>query len=149
MGQLRSAETGDQLTQLMLDDPDPQLREHAAFSMSESALDNRDVLLVRLATEDTNVDVRGKAWFWLAQTESALTEQAIFDGLNTETAIKGRHEAIFALAQLPPERAASALIQLIQNSDRRSDDRKQALFWLAQGESDAGLDYLSEVLTEQ
>ncbi|MFK8014325.1 MAG: hypothetical protein AB8G17_02635 [Gammaproteobacteria bacterium] len=147
MGQLRGAETENELTNIMFTDPSDSMREHAAFSISESSLPNREDLLVRLGNEDPEPGVRGKAWFWLAQTESPQVEGAIFACLEAEASVKARHEAIFALAQLPEERAARALIRVIESRDNSAADRKQALFWLAQGESDAGLDYLSRVLS--
>ncbi len=146
LGQLHAVRARNVLTQVLFADPSAAMREHAAFSVSESKLTDRADLLVRLAQEDRDPSVRGKAWFWLAQTADKKTEPAIAKALSNEGATSVRHEAIFALGQLPDERAAKALISVIENAGADLSDRKQALFWLAEGESGTGLDYLSQLL---
>ncbi len=148
LGQMHAKATRDVLTQVLFSDSSTAMREHAAFSVSESDLDDRADLLARLAQEDPDPSVRGKAWFWLAQTADAKTEAAIVAALKHERATNVRHEAIFALAQLPDERAVKALISVVENAAAPLSDRKQALFWLAEGESSTGLDYLSQMLAQ-
>ena len=58
-----------------------------------------------------------------------------------------REQAIFALSQLPDERATRALIAAAEDRSLSREQRKRAVFWLAQSESEAAQTYLEKVLT--
>jgi hypothetical protein len=60
-----------------------------------------------------------------------------------------RDEAIFALSQLPDVRAYEAMVAVIEDRSLRNEDRQQALFWLAQSESDNAFEYLGNMITSQ
>lgn len=146
IGQVRANELGQQLQELMFDDPDAALREHAAFSWSQASVPDRASVLTRLARSDRDRTVRSRAWFWLAQTGAAETERAIAAALRDEPSKRVRHDAIFALSQLPGPRAVTALIAVIEDAALAQDDRRQAMFWIAQSDDDAAIDYLARVL---
>ncbi len=57
-----------------------------------------------------------------------------------------REHAIFALSQLPDERATRALIAAAEDRSLSSEQRKRAVFWLAQSESQGAQTYLEKVL---
>lgn len=57
-----------------------------------------------------------------------------------------REQAIFALSQLPDDRATPALIGVAENRSLPAEDRKRAIFWLSQAGSDGALAYLDKVL---
>ena len=57
-----------------------------------------------------------------------------------------REQAIFALSQLPDERATRALIAAAEDRSLSSEQRKRAVFWLAQSESEGAQTYLEKVL---
>lgn len=148
IGQVRVSDAAADLEQIMFEDADPALREHAAFSLSQSQVPDRAQALIRLGKTDRTAKVRAQAWFWLAHTAAPESEVAIADALAREQDPHVREQAIFALSQLPEERAVAALAAIVQDPKRSREDRKQALFWLAQSESPRAQQYLEHVLTD-
>jgi hypothetical protein len=131
---------------LLLSDPDPQIRQQAAFAISQSSSTRRGDLVLRQARTDSDDEVRSQAWFWLAQSGDPRAEGELRTALRTEKSQKVRHQAIFALSQLPDERGVPALISVIEDRQLPIEDRKQALFWLGHSETDAAIAYLDRVL---
>lgn len=146
LARLRGREGAQIATSIMFNDADAWMREHAAFSVSQSISPTADKDLIRLANTDSNANVRAHAWFSLAMTQSSATEAAIEAALRKESNRDVRERAIFALSQLPDERAPRALIKVAQDKSLAREERKRAIFWLAQSESDAAQTYLQEVL---
>ncbi|HKE93867.1 MAG TPA: HEAT repeat domain-containing protein, partial [Povalibacter sp.] len=118
-----------------------------AFAVSQSKSPQAAADLIRLANTDADPGVRGNAWLWLARTESTATEDAIDSALRKESDDAVRRQAIFALSQLPDVRATRALITVLEDQSRLSEDRKQAVFWLSQSKSAAAQTYLERLLT--
>lgn len=148
LAQVRGLEAGQKIIELMFADSDPEFREHVAFSVSQSNAAGKNAALVRLGRQDADAEVRGKAWFWLAQTGDASVEQDLLSVLQDEQDNDVREEAIFALAQLPDERAVAALVKVVENRQLTDDERKKALFWLANLESDSALEYVAGLLVD-
>ena len=48
--------------------PDPDVRQHAAFALTQSKSPRVAADLIRLGNTDKEGDVRAQAWFWLAHT---------------------------------------------------------------------------------
>ena len=149
MSQVRANDTASELKQLMFNDSNPELREHVAFALSQSIVPDRVDALVQLGREDEDSDVRSKAWFWLAETGAAESDIEIQKAIRDERNQDVRDDLIFALSQLPDERALKALIAVIEDQKLSDDDREQALFWLAQSESDLAFEYLSELISRR
>ncbi len=149
MGQVRALETADELRRIMFNDRNAKLREHAAFSISQSVISDRAAALIRLGKTDQDAKVRSQAWFWLAQTKAPESEAAIFAALQTESSSQVKKQAIFALSQLPGERAVKALASILENQQSGHEARKQALFWLAQDESELAFEYIDELLAAE
>jgi hypothetical protein len=57
-----------------------------------------------------------------------------------------RKDAIFAMSQLQGERAVDALFAVLRNRQLPQGVREQALFWLAQSDSDRAFEYLDRLL---
>jgi hypothetical protein len=131
---------------LLTGDPDPEIRQQAAFAISQSSSTRRAELVLRQAKTDAADDVRSQAWFWLAQSGDARAEREVTAALRTEKSQAVRHQAIFALSQLPDDRDVPALITVIEDRTLPIEDRKQALFWLGHNETDAAIAYLDRVL---
>ena len=146
LGQVRAKEAESDIVRLMFDDPDPELREHAAFSLSQSVAPGRVGYLARLGREDAEPEVRSQAWFWLAQTDAADAAGLIQRAIREESDPGVREDAVFALSQLPGTRAEQALVDIIEDKDLHEDIRKEALFWLAQVETDSALAYIDRLL---
>lgn len=147
MGQVRISETARTLERLMFDDDSAEIREHAAFSMSQSTHPRRAALLVRQGREDPDSDVRGQAWFWLAQTGEPGSEDAILRAVRDERDDDVREEAVSALAQLPDGRDVDALLDVLRDRRLSREVREQALFWLAQSESERAFEYIDRLLS--
>jgi HEAT repeat protein len=148
VGQLRGDEGAGIVSSVMFADQDVALRKHAAFALAQSKSARVAPDLIRLGNTDKVGEVRGEAWFWLAQTGAPQAEDAIVAALKKDTDSEVLEKAIFALSQLPDERAARALIGAAQDQSLPREQRKRAVFWLSQSESDAALAYLDKVLTQ-
>jgi hypothetical protein len=131
---------------LLTADPDPEIRQQAAFAISQSSSTRRGDLLLRQAQTDVAEQVRSQAWFWLAQGGDARAENEVRAAMRAEKSQQVRHQAIFALSQLPDGRGVPALISVIEDRELLIEDRKQALFWLGHSEADAAIAYLDRVL---
>lgn len=131
---------------LLTGDPDPSVREHAAFAISQSGVDRRGDLLLQQASSDPAESVRSQAWFWLAQAGDARAEAKVRAALRQERSRSVRHQAIFALSQLPDGRGVPALIAVVEDRELPMDERKQALFWLGNSDSGEAIAYLDRVL---
>lgn len=146
LGHARGESGVRRIEPLLTADPDPRIREHAAFAISQSDSPRRGDLLLRQAQTDGSAEVRSRAWFWLAHSGDARAESEVRAALRSEKTGEVRHQAIFALSQLPDGRGVPALIEVIEDRELPIDDRKQALFWLGHSETDEAIAYLDRVL---
>jgi HEAT repeat protein len=146
LAMLRGTEGADIVSPVMFNDPSSEVREHAAFALSQNKAPRVTADLIRLGNTDKSGDVRGKAWFSLAQTEAPESEQAIGAALRKDADDDVREQAVFALSQLPDERATRALIAVAEDRSLAREQRKRALFWLSQSESASAQAYLEKVL---
>lgn len=146
LAMLRGAEGAEIISPLMFSDKDPEVRQHAGFAMAQNKSPRAASDLIRQGNTDKVAEVRAQAWFWLAQTSAAEAEQAIGAALRKDADQDVRERAVFALSQLPDERATRALIAAAQDQSLAREQRKKAVFWLSQSESDAAQAYLEKVL---
>jgi hypothetical protein len=100
----------------------------AALAVNRGDLARDD--LAGIARNDSRVETRKKAVFWLALVRGRegadITASIMFNDENADV----REHAAFALGQSKSPRAAADLIRL-GNTDREPDVRAQAWFWLA------------------
>jgi HEAT repeats len=146
LAHLRGAPGAEVATDLMFNDKDPELRQHAAFAITQSKSPRVTEDLIRLGNTDKDGEVRAQAWFWLAQSGAPESEAAIVAALKKDHDDNVREQAIFALSQLPDERATRALIAAAEDRSLSSEQRKRAVFWLAQSDSKGAQKYLEKVL---
>jgi HEAT repeat protein len=144
---MRGTAGADVTSSLMFNDKDAEVRKHAAFAITQSKSPRVAPDLIRLGNTDKDGDVRAQAWFWLAHTGAPTAEDAITAALKKDQDDHVREQAIFALSQLPDDRAPRALIAAAENQSLSHEQRKRAVFWLAQSKSDAAQAYLDKVLT--
>jgi HEAT repeat protein len=130
----------------MFGDKEPEVREHGAFAITQTKSPRIAPDLIRLGNTDKAGEVRAQAWFWLAQTGAAESENAIGAALRKDSDDRVREQAIFALSQLPDERATRALIATAEDQSLSREQRKRAVFWLAQSEATGAQAYLEKVL---
>ncbi len=137
----------DIVTDAMFNDKAPDVRKHAAFALTQSKSSRVAADLTRLGNIDADGDVRAQAWFWLAHTGAPSAEETIRAALKKEQDDHVREQTVFALSQLPDERATRALIAVAEDRSLPHEQRKRAVFWLAQSESRGAQTYLDKVLT--
>jgi len=146
LAHVRGVAGAEVATSVMFNDKDPELRQHAAFAITQSKSPRVAEDLIGLGNTDKDGEVRAQAWFWLAQTGAPVSEDAIVAALKKDNDDQVREQAIFALSQLPDERATRALIAVAEDRSLSSEQRKRAVFWLAQSESKGAQLYLEKVL---
>jgi hypothetical protein len=144
---VRGSAGADIVSPLMFGDREIAVRKHAAFALSQSKAARVAPDLIRLGNSDKAADVRAEAWFWLAHTGDTRAEQAIGAALRNDADDQVREKAVFALSQLPDERAPKALIAVAEDRSLSREQRRRAVFWLSQSESDSAQAYLEKVLT--
>ena len=142
---IRGPEAADDIAKLMFSDSNPDFREHVAFAYSQSDIENRSAALIKLGKQDANAEVRSQAWFWLAQTGAPEAEAEISRAIAHDKNSDVREEAVFALSQLPDDRAVKALAAVLENQKLDREIREQALFWLAQSDSDQAFAYVDRL----
>ena len=149
LSQARIAESKATIVDLLFEDKDPDMRAHAAFALAQSSAPERTELLIRQGREDRAADVRGEAWLWLAQSGAPESEAAIFAALREDPSEDGREQAVFALSELPDERAVGSLTQIVRDTGMDLAIREQALFWLAQSDSDEAYETVDALLSKR
>ena len=143
---LRGIPGANVVSSVMFGDKDPDVRQHATFAMAQSKSPSVTQDLIRLGNTDKNGEVRAQAWFWLAHTGASGSEEAIGTALRKDQDDHVREKAVFALSQLPDERATRALVAVAEDRSLSHEQRKRAVFWLAQSETDGAQKYLERVL---
>jgi len=146
LAMVRGNEGADLVSPVMFNDPDPEVRKDAAFALSQSKSARVPADLIRLGNTDKSGDVRGQAWFGLALSEAPEAEAAIAAALKKDSDDDVREQAVFALSQLPDERATRALIKVAEDQSLAREQRKKAVFWLSQSDSNSAQAYLEKVL---
>ena len=146
---VRGAEGADLTRSVMFNDPEDEVREHAAFALTQSKSTRVTQDLIRLGNSDKSGSVRAKAWFWLAQTGATEAEQALDAAIRKDPDDQVREQAIFALSRLPEERGTKALIAVAEDRSLPNEQRKRAVFWLSQSGTDAAQAYLEKVLARR
>ncbi len=144
--QVRGQEGAEAVAPFMFDDPDALIREHAAFAIAQSQSPLATPSLIRQGNNDKSTKVRSQAWFWLSQTKSKEAESAINHAIHKDADAEVRRQAVFALSQLPAERATAALISIAEDKSIAREDRKQAVFWIGQSQTDSAIKYLDRIL---
>jgi HEAT repeat protein len=147
LGQVRIGEARDTLAELMFEDPDPEMRGKAAFSIAQSEAPDRAGLLIRQGREDPVAEVRGEAWFWLAESGTADAESVLFEALRAEADQEVREDIVFALSQLPDERAVASLVRIVQDAGMAHELREQALFWLVESDAEEAYEFIDRLFS--
>jgi len=146
LAMLRGSEGADITSSVMFNDNDSEVRKHAAFAMAQTKSPRAAPDLIRQGNTDKVGEVRAQAWFWLAHMGAPNAEQAIAQALRKDADDHVREQAVFSLSQLPDERATPALIATAEDQSLSREQRKRAVFWLAQSQADSAQAYLEKVL---
>jgi HEAT repeat protein len=108
----------------------PTLKEKALFALAQMGQGNERWLMDLAANEREPMEMREKALFWAAQSQTVSIAElsAFYDRIGTS---QMREQILFGLSQRQQPAALDKLIQ-IARSDRDPELRKKALFWLGQ-----------------
>jgi hypothetical protein len=101
--------------------------------------------LVRLARRETSRKARRQALFWLGQKAGSKAEGELRRAVDEDPDDDVKEHAVFAISQLPRERAVPLLIDLAK-TNKNPRVRKRALFWLAQTDDPRALDTIAQIL---
>ncbi len=105
--------------------------------------------LVRIARSGGSPKQREQAIFWMGQLRIDDSRDDLLALIEDGESRRIREQAIFSYAQSPAGDRLDVLIGVIEDRHRDLYDRKQALFWLAQADDGAGVDYIQELLLKR
>jgi len=133
------------LQRIVSESDEPALRGRAVWLLSQ--LDTLEAfdLLVDLARNDPDSEVRSNAMFWVGQSVEHVDRalDLLIDMINTGTDEEGVGQALFGLGQSASPRAQEALEALARDTTKSAELRGQALFWL--GQQSGSLDLLGDI----
>lgn len=124
------------------------LRDNVLAALAIHRSDVAQNSLTEIARGKGSAEARKKAIFWLAQSGAPGAEATITAALREDQDGQVRVQAIFALSQLPDERATRALVAVAEDRSLSHEQRKRAVFWLAQSETAGAQKYLEKVLMQ-
>ncbi len=132
------------LTDILTGNEATDIRESAAFWLSQQ--DDEAVLdvLRRAAETDRSEDVREQAVFGISQVDVPEATEVLIDlARNGPSDI--RDEAIFWLGQKASERAVEALGEVVNDEDGETEVQKQAVFSISQLPADQSVPMLIDI----
>ncbi len=146
LGNSRGQRGFEVLTRIVREDPSDKIREHAIFALTQSKEPEALGIVAGLAHNDPSPRVRGQALFWLAQKAGQkMAESSIRDAIANDPETEVKKKAVFALTQMPNGEGVPLLIQ-VARTNRNSEVRKQAVFWLGQSKDTRALGFIEDVL---
>lgn len=103
-------------------------------------------VLVKMAREEQDPKVRGRALFWLAQTaQSRLVKDELIRAVEQDPETEVKKSAVFALSRLPNGEGIPKLMELAK-ANRNPEVRKQSMFWLGQSKDPRAIDFFEQIL---
>lgn len=122
-----------------LDDREGLRRESVLMAIAHHQGEAAARRLIARSAPDQPRPVRRDALFWLAQLHAESGLDTLLRTATDERSREIRHHALFALSQADLDAAHAALRRFAADAGAESEDRGQALFWLAQsGDRDTG-----------
>jgi HEAT repeat protein len=123
------------------------LRRKAVFLVSQKRTPETADVLLRIARNDPDEEVREQAVFWLSQVpdERAVTMLQEILGSSNNQEIKNK--ALFALSQHRSPKAAQFLRDFALRENESDELRGQAIFWLGQRRSPENAEFLRSLYT--
>ena len=122
------------------------LRMNAVFIVAEQGGDDAEGILLDVAREDPDVEVRRQAVFWLSEvaTDHAIAAlDSILNDPNSDPELQ--QQAIFAIAESDSERSVAILKRYIQDADRPDELRAQAIFWLGDSAGEDQAEFMRQL----
>jgi len=137
------------LKQIYASERNLDVREHIIFAYSLRKEKDAVIEMIRIAREDKDDSVRGKAVFWLGQKASAESVKALKEIVSAPTEEdRIKEQAVFAISQLPKDKSVPMLMD-IAKTHKNPSVRKKAIFWLGQSNDPAALKLFEEILLKK
>ncbi len=124
------------------------LREDRLMAIAAHAGEASRRELVRVARDPAAGKTRENAIFWMGQLRVEETRDELLALMDEDASRRIREHAIFAYSQSDADDRLEVLIDVIEDRHKDLHDRKQALFWLAQSDDGAGVDYIQRLLLD-
>jgi HEAT repeat protein len=118
------------------------LRRKAVFLVSQKHTPETADILLGVARNDPDEDVREQAVFWLSQVPDERAVTMLQDILNSSNSEDLKNKALFALSQHHSVRGAQILRDYALRENASDELRGQAVFWLGQQRSPENADFL-------
>jgi HEAT repeat protein len=147
LGNSRGEQGFSLLKQLLADLPKGDTRRQINFALSQNDSAEASELLFEIAKTDADPEQRGEAMFWLAEEYPQVAQDWLLEVVGTEQDEDVLEQAVFAISQLPDGKGDQVLLDLAQDKQKPRAVRRQAIFWLANSDSDSSVAALTELLT--
>lgn len=134
------------LNHALIEAKSKKLVEAALHGLSELDTAPGSQSLKDVAGTHPDMDIRGKAMFWLAQGYPDIAVDFLDSVLGNAPPGSLVEAAVFALSQIPAPDSTNALLKLVSNDAYAKPIRRQALFWLAQSNDPKATDALAKLL---
>ncbi len=149
LGQHESDETLDLMLDVVRNDPDPEVKAHAAFWLSQVDDPRAIDATIEILNDPTlDEDLKGQAVFALGQTDDPRAGQILRDyASRSDVDPEVRGMAVHGLAQRPSQENAALLKQLFNDVDD-PEVREQILFALTQMPGAVDGDWLLAIFSD-
>ncbi|HEX2721830.1 MAG TPA: HEAT repeat domain-containing protein [Gemmatimonadaceae bacterium] len=123
------------------------LRSKAVFLVSQKRTPQTADLLLRVARNDPDQEVREQAVFWLSQVPDERAVDMLQDILRTSRDEGLQNKALFALSQHRSGRGSAILREFATRTEASEELRGQAIFWLGQRPSEENTQFLRSLFS--
>jgi HEAT repeat protein len=149
LGNIGDARSLAGLKAIFREERNSDVKEHIVFALTLSKDKDAVIEMIRIAKEEDDHSVREKAVFWLGQKASAESVKALRDIVQEPTEEdRIKEQAVFAISQLPKDKAVPMLID-IAKANKSASVRKKAMFWLGQTGDPAALKFFEDILLKR
>ncbi len=123
-----------------------ELRMSAVFLVADMEIPDSEDLLLDVARNDPDEEIRKNAVFWLSEVGSDRAVAALDSVLNDPNSDQEvRNQAIFAVAESGSPRAPMILLRFIEDKRNPAELRGQAIYWLANAGGEREGEYLRSI----
>jgi HEAT repeat protein len=124
------------------------LRAKAVFLVSQKASSDAADLLLSVAKNDPDEEVREQAVFWLSQVSDERAVDMLEEILRNSKNEDLQNKALFALSQHRSGRGSAILREFATREGASEELRGQAIFWLGQRQSAENNEFLRSLYTK-
>ncbi len=133
------------LNKLYLELPRGDVKQHINFALAQAKNEQAISLLKSIAKNDSDVEQRSDAIFWLSQINVEDIVPFLLNAVESDRSREVQEKAVFSLSQIETEDASNALLTLAE-THKQKNIREKALFWLAQSDDPKVFDKLQLLL---